>query len=56
MTVERLKHVDLGMAFTEHELARLHAKAAENGLELDEYANDVLRKMLAELDSGRSRD
>jgi predicted DNA binding CopG/RHH family protein len=46
VTIERLKQVALRMAFTEEELARLHAKAAENGLELDEYANQVLRVML----------
>lgn len=53
MSVDPLRKVALGMTFTQEELARLHAKAAENGLELDEYVNHVIRQML---DETRRRD
>jgi hypothetical protein len=44
--VERQKVVAFRMAFTQGEMRRLYAKATERGIEIDEYANDVIREML----------
>lgn len=42
------------MAFTEHELHRLQAKAAETGLNMSEYLNHLVRTVLEDSSAERS--
>lgn len=53
--MNHLRHLEAGrMAFTEHELHRLQAKAAETGLNMSEYLNHLVRTVLEDSSAERS--